>query len=308
MFAVTFDNPWIAAVEAARRRVPALAAVLLAAAWVALTLAVARLTAPAVWAAAADVAPALGTHWAMIAARSVRNAAIFTSLLLFALAAARFEGRSAWLAGWRPPAATFWGASLGACGLLSSVAIATLAGAVARGTATPLSLASIALGFFGFAFQTATEEVYFRGWLQPLCCARWGPWLGVAATAVLFALLHLVSGTRSPTAVASLVLGGLMFGLLALRSGGLWAPWAAHFTWNWLESGGLGLDPNPASPGSIISLTLKGSALWSGGPEGMNGSLATVIVLALIVASLVWARAVNRSVSEVASRQARSGT
>jgi hypothetical protein len=40
----------------------------------------------------------------------------------------------------------------------------------------------------------------------------------------------------------------------------------------------------------------------------MNGSLATVIVLALIVASLVWARAVNRSVSEVASRQARSGT
>jgi hypothetical protein len=54
---------------------------------------------------------------------------------------------------------------------------------------------------------------------------------------------------------------------------------------------GLGLDPNPASPGSILSLSLKGSTLWTGGGDAMNGSLATAIVLAIIVATLVATRA-----------------
>ena len=90
-------------------------------------------------------------------------------------------------------------------------------------------------------------------------------------------------------ALLNLMLGGMAFGLLALRSGGLWAPFAAHTAWNWIESGVLGLEPNPGvgAGGSILDLDIVGAGLWSGGGDAMNGSLAATLVLLLGVAGLV---------------------
>jgi membrane protease YdiL (CAAX protease family) len=116
-------------------------------------------------------------------------------------------------------------------------------------------------------------------------CASWGPWLGLLATSALFAGLHMIAGAHGALAVVNLLLGGMLFGLLALRSGGLAAPAAAHFAWNWTESGVLGLDAGPT--GRLLDLRLQGSALWSGGPDTMNGSLAMTIVLSALVLTLM---------------------
>jgi hypothetical protein len=82
-------------------------------------------------------------------------------------------------------------------------------------------------------------------------------------------------------------------GLLALRTGGLWAAFAAHGVWNWTESCGVGLDPNPGvgAFGALIDLDLAGPALWSGGEDGLNGSLALTLVLGVIVTVLIALRA-----------------
>lgn len=294
MFGVNYDNPWIADVETARRRAPAWAVALLAVAWAALVLFSSRGVAPTLHAAVGAILHGFAEPWPAIGSQSARRALVFIPLLALALAAGRFEGRPLWRAGSRPILATLAGFGLGAGGLFVCVAIAALAGVVTIGATSPFSapLAGLAVGIAGVVFQTATEEVYFRGWLQPLCCSRWGPWLGLAATAALFTVLHLIGGDRSLLSLGALFLGGLMFGLLALRSGGLWAPWAAHFAWNWTESGGLGLDPNPGVPttGALIDLDLKGSGLWSGGADALNGSLATLITLAVIVAALASVR------------------
>jgi membrane protease YdiL (CAAX protease family) len=135
------------------------------------------------------------------------------------------------------------------------------------------------------AFQSTAEEVFFRGWLQPLLCARWGPWFGLATTAALFGALHLIAGVHGPLAVANVFLAGLLFGLLALRSGGILAPLAAHFAWNWTESGLLGLAPAPMD--SLFHLRLGGAALWSGGADAMDGSLGPTLVLLVLDACLI---------------------
>lgn len=139
-------------------------------------------------------------------------------------------------------------------------------------------------------YQCAAEEIYFRGWLQPLLGRQFGPWVGIGVTALLFAGLHyLVGAAVAPLSVLNIALAGALFGLLAWRTGGLAAPVLAHFGWNWAESMWLGLSPNPGvdAYGSILNLDMTGSALWGGSEEGLNASLAVTFVLLALCAPLV---------------------
>jgi membrane protease YdiL (CAAX protease family) len=121
----------------------------------------------------------------------------------------------------------------------------------------------------------------------------WGPATGVIVASLAFAALHLAGGARSPLTLLNLFFGGLLFGLLALRTGGIAAPAGAHALWNWAEQILLGLDPNPGtgSFGALFDLDLVGTAAWGGSEEGLNASLAlTFVLVALIVPLLFWRR------------------
>ncbi|HEX7758114.1 MAG TPA: CPBP family intramembrane glutamic endopeptidase [Caulobacteraceae bacterium] len=135
---------------------------------------------------------------------------------------------------------------------------------------------------------------------------RWGAWMGLLATSLIFCGLHVVGGARAPLAAINIFLAGLFFGLLALRSGGLVAPITAHFAWNWAETGLFATDPNPgAGPfGALVDLDLTGPSLWSGGADTMNGSLATTLVLGALILGLMLA--VRQRRAAAAARSSRS--
>lgn len=89
--------------------------------------------------------------------------------------------------------------------------------------------------------QAAAEEYFFRGYLlQALQSALRGPWLGVVASAGLFALFH---GTQNLPLFLDRFGFGLLAGVLVVRTGGLEAGIAAHvannlsaFVWAGLTS------------------------------------------------------------------------
>ena len=146
-------------------------------------------------------------------------------------------------------------------------------------------------GTFLILFQTTTEEIYFRGWMQPVLEKVWGGAAAVLLTALGFAVVHLASGPRPPLTLFNIFLAGCFFGLLTLRSRGLLASCAAHFAWNWSEQLVLGLDPNPAfgSFGSIFDFDLTGQPWWGGSTEGLNMSVGTsLVLLAFILPLAVW--------------------
>ena len=149
--------------------------------------------------------------------------------------------------------------------------------------------------------QSASEELFFRGWLQPVLARAWGPIAAIAITAVAFAALHVAGGARTPLTLLNLMLGGLLFGLLAWRSGGLAAPIAAHAGWNWSEAILFGLDPNPGAGGfgAVHDLDLLGPARWGGSPEGLNASIAMTFVLVALIVPLA-ARLFGRDEAVVA--------
>jgi membrane protease YdiL (CAAX protease family) len=147
--------------------------------------------------------------------------------------------------------------------------------------ALALGVGGLLLSAVLWLVPVGAEEVFFRGWLQPVLALRWGPWVGLLATSLLFSLAHAALKPIGPLAVLNGVLAGLLFGLLAMRTGTLWAPVAAHWAWNWGEQAVAGASPNPGldSLGAVVDLNLVGSTWLSGGDDALNGALGATLSL-----------------------------
>lgn len=80
-----------------------------------------------------------------------------------------------------------------------------------------------------------TEEVYFRGLLQPR--------IGLIASSLLFGFIHVGYGTTMQLVVPFVL--GVFFGLLQRWTGSLWTPIAAHFTFDFIQLSALLIErPN----------------------------------------------------------------
>jgi membrane protease YdiL (CAAX protease family) len=96
----------------------------------------------------------------------------------------------------------------------------------------PILVFVITVGFTPFA-----EEVFFRGAVLNAWKREYGLWPAVIGSSILFGLVHFGLGPIEalPAALPNLaILGssGLIFALLAVRTGSLVAPMAAHATNN----------------------------------------------------------------------------
>ncbi|WP_353229624.1 type II CAAX endopeptidase family protein [Novosphingobium sp.] len=229
------------------------------------------------------------------------NLIIFGALIIAALVAARLTGGRI-MAGLAPVLAMPAGVAAGLGGVGMALVLSGLAGVVQPGGGAPFSVAAFAGGTLVMLFQTGAEEVYFRGWLQPVLQRSWGVWPGILATAGVFALVHFASAIRDPQALPVLILAGLWFGVLASRSRGLVLPIAAHFGWNWGEGLLWGAAPNPGvgNFGSLYDYDLAGSVLWGGGPDGLDTSLSSLFALAALIAVCVLAPGLARTAARTA--------
>ena len=216
-------------------------------------------------------------------------AVIFGGMIVVALVAGRLMRVNALRMGARPPLALAIGAAIGATGLLAATGYAALSGALTVGQGGGAGAAMILWGLAIIGVQAGAEEIYFRGWLQPVLQRAWGGAIAVLLTAVAFAGLHIMGGALAPISLLNLFLGGVMFGLLALRGQGIAAALGAHIAWNATEQLVVGLDPNPGtgSFGAAIDYELVGRALWGGSEEGLNASIGMTFALLAIVVPLV---------------------
>jgi membrane protease YdiL (CAAX protease family) len=146
--------------------------------------------------------------------------------------------------------------------------------------------AALAAGMLLAALGAATQEMFFRGWIQPVLGAAWGVWPGLFVTSLAFAAFHVAAGAHGPLVVLNLLLAGLLLGLLALRSGGLMTSSAAHLIWAWTGFAGLATSPVQLT----IQVRLRGPVLWSGRDAGLGGSLAVTAVLLILLLAIVTLR------------------
>jgi hypothetical protein len=147
------------------------------------------------------------------------------------------------------------------------------------------ALGGVLLVGCGYAVQATAEEVAFRGWLLPVVAARTRPWIGVAVSAAMFDLLHLIGNPPHAVYYLNLTLVGVLLGVWALGEGALWGVCAWHTAQNWSHGNWFGLDGGgPVPGGALLDLRATGLPVLTGGDHGLSHGLALTVVL---VAALV---------------------
>jgi hypothetical protein len=226
-------------------------------------------------------------------AMAVYYAILFVPLLVLAWLLGRMGRLSVLRAGDAPGMWAAIGFILGAGGFLVTAAYSWLNGGLVPGDPASGISGLVAAGIALTLVQVGAEEVLFRGWLQPALAQRLGTPAALVVGAAIFAAFHIPAGATSAMSLINLMAGGLWFGLLALRSGGLVAPLMAHFAWNAIEDLGFGLTPNPgAGPlGSLMNWDLLGQTLWGATEAGLNDSIGTTVVLTALILPLLRSKA-----------------
>lgn len=216
---------------------------------------------------------------------------LFAPLILLSLLLGQLGRHRVLRAGGRPLWWILVGQLVGAGGLATCVFYAWLNGSLRPITIDAEAQNHLLLGTAIVLLGVAAEELLFRGWLLGALQDMLGSSWAVLLSAIAFSGFHWWAGGAAADVVslANLLLGGLWFGLLAVRSGGILAPMAAHFAWNASESIVFGLDPNPGVDdlGALTNYDLVGLPMWGGSGEGLNASIAMTLVLAALVIPLL---------------------
>jgi hypothetical protein len=181
------------------------------------------------------------------------------------------------------------GTVLGA-GLFSlALAAVWLAGGYRVTTVNPLVVVLPAVT--GVVFFVGLEEVLNRGILLPELESRLGTWVAVVASSLVFAGYHVVL-TTDPTPVAV----GVIFAASVLLAGAyvltrtLWLPIAIHAGWNFTQGAvfGIQVSGNDTSAVAYLVGETTGPAWLTGGSYGLEGSVVTLSVVAVVAALTLY--------------------
>ena len=160
---------------------------------------------------------------------------------------------------------------------------------------------------FGFLAVGFLEEFLFRGYPLYTLADGIGFWPAAIIMGLVFGRAHMGNGGENYIGIAGTILFALFASALLRRTGSLWLAVGVHAGWDWGESFFFGVaDSGFQAPGHLLNPHFQGPAWLSGGTVGPEGSIVTLIVLALVTTGfLVFYRerrapvnAVSTAVSE----------
>lgn len=209
-------------------------------------------------------------------------------LWLYRVAVHRIERRPA--AELAPSNATRMVVSGFAGGLLLSAATIGILALCGAYRITGWGSLSGALSVIGMMCAIAVaEEVLFRGVIFGLVQRRWGTWLALAVSAVLFGLAHLVNpGATVWGAIAIAVEAGLMLGAAYAATGSLWLSIGLHLGWNIATVAIFGtVTSGSEARDALVTAHTSGPAWLTGGSFGPEASIIAVIVCSIATVVLL---------------------
>ena len=127
------------------------------------------------------------------------------------------------------------------------------------------------------------EEFLLRGYSQFTLTHGIGFWPAALTLSCAFGLVHLRNGGEQWPGILAAAFIGLFFCLTLQRMGNLWFAVGFHAAWDWGETFFYSVpDSGMVSPGHLLSSSLRGPQLLSGGSVGPEGSVLCFVVIALV--------------------------
>ena len=153
---------------------------------------------------------------------------------------------------------------------------------------------TLALMFLGFLVQGASEETVCRGFMMTSFGSKGGALAGMLFNSLVFGLLHLFNSGLNVLPMINLILFGVFMSVLVLKLNSIWMACAIHSVWNFVQGNfyGILVSGNDFGPSVFRFESTEGMELLNGGSFGMEGGIATSVVLtvSIIIALLLKPR------------------
>ena len=131
-----------------------------------------------------------------------------------------------------------------------------------------------------FLVVAVGEEILCRGVIFRWIDERWGVWVALVVSALIFGWGHI--GNDNATWWSSLAISieaGLLLGASYKWSGSLWVPIGIHWAWNYTQGNIFGLAVSGNGTGdTIFATTVNGPDIITGGAFGPEASIIAVIL------------------------------
>ena len=159
----------------------------------------------------------------------------------------------------------------------------------AQGGSLRLWLAGTTYLLLWLALPAAAEEALFRGYPFQKLVELVGPVLATLGASAAFAVAHGNNPSIGVFALVNIFLAGVVLSVAYLKTRSLWFAFAVHLGWNWQMGGPLDL---PISGLELYDTPLYephalGPAWLTGGRFGLEGGLAGLVALALVLAGIL---------------------
>ena len=144
--------------------------------------------------------------------------------------------------------------------------------------------------FCFFAIVAVGEEIMFRGVLFRWLDEKWGFWVAISLSALLFGIIHISNpGGTLWSSIAIAIEAGLLLGAAYKWSGTLWVPIGIHWAWNFSQGNLFGFKVSGQEAGeSLLEAQIEGADWLTGGAFGAEASVVAVVVGLLASAWFIY--------------------
>lgn len=158
---------------------------------------------------------------------------------------------------------------------------------------THQSLEKILTQLFMFIAVGFIEEYVCRGFIQHKLL-RFGPYLALLITSVVFGMLHLGNPGITLLSIVNIILAACFMGSVMYAFNSIHAAVGVHITWNWVQGAIFGIPVSGTTPSGYYSTVIKSNnSLLTGGEFGAEGSIFCTIIL--IILTFVFLYVANRN-------------
>ncbi|MGG6796386.1 UNVERIFIED_CONTAM: CPBP family intramembrane metalloprotease [Streptococcus canis] len=137
---------------------------------------------------------------------------------------------------------------------------------------------------FAWSIQGMAEEVVFRSWLLTTIAARTNIFVGVMVSSLGFMAAHLGNNGIKFIPLVDLFCFALLASLVFLRTKSIWIIGGFHAAWNCFQGSIFAFPVSGTNIGpSFIRVKAVGADVISGGNFGVEGSIITVLLQAILI-------------------------
>jgi len=131
-----------------------------------------------------------------------------------------------------------------------------------------------------FVFVGFNEELLFRGYIFQRLIEGFGKIFSVVLLSALFGLAHYFNPNINFVSLINIILAGILFSLLYIKTCSLWLPIVFHFSWNFSEGMLFGFPVSGINLfNQFVTFHPTGNIFITGGDFGPEGSLIITIFL-----------------------------